>query len=77
MEYWKGIVKCRHTHNFHSRTKAYTRITTTVCRRINCKCCQKIRSCQYDNHAKTYLHIIHELESKDIDIIMRSLANLN
>lgn len=26
---------------------------------------------------KTYLHIIHELESKDIDIIMRSLANLN
>ena len=26
---------------------------------------------------KTYLHIIQELESKDIDIIMRSLANLN
>lgn len=26
---------------------------------------------------KTYLHIIHELESKDIDIIMRSLSNLN
>ena len=25
---------------------------------------------------KTYLHIIHELESKDIDIIMRSLSNL-
>lgn len=26
---------------------------------------------------KTYLHIIQELESKDIDIIMRSLSNLN
>ena len=26
---------------------------------------------------KTYLHIIHELESADIDIIMRSLSNLN
>ena len=26
---------------------------------------------------KTYLHIIPELESKDIDIIMRSLSNLN
>lgn len=26
---------------------------------------------------KTYLHIIQELESKDVDIIMRSLANLN
>ena len=26
---------------------------------------------------KTSLHIIQELESKDIDIIMRSLANLN
>ena len=26
---------------------------------------------------KTYLHIIQELESRDIDIIMRSLANLN
>ena len=26
---------------------------------------------------KTYLHIIQELESKDIDIIMRSLFNLN
>ena len=26
---------------------------------------------------KTYLHIIQELESKDIDLIMRSLSNLN
>lgn len=26
---------------------------------------------------KTYLHIIQELESKDVDIIMRSLSNLN
>ncbi|SCY14088.1 Phage integrase family protein [Butyrivibrio sp. INlla14] len=26
---------------------------------------------------KTYIHIIKELESKDIDIIMRTLANLN
>ncbi|MDU1708542.1 MAG: tyrosine-type recombinase/integrase, partial [Anaerococcus vaginalis] len=26
---------------------------------------------------KTYLHIINELESKDIDIIMRSLSSLN
>ncbi len=26
---------------------------------------------------KTYLHIIQELESKDIDIIMRALSNLN
>lgn len=26
---------------------------------------------------KTYLHIIRELESKDIDLIMRSLSNLN
>lgn len=26
---------------------------------------------------KTYLHIIHELENKDIDLIMRSLAGLN
>ena len=26
---------------------------------------------------KTYLHIIQELESKDIDIIMRSLSNLS
>ncbi len=26
---------------------------------------------------KTYLHIIQELESKDIDIIMRTLSNLN
>ena len=26
---------------------------------------------------RTYLHIIQELESKDIDIIMRSLSNLN
>lgn len=25
---------------------------------------------------KTYLHIIHELENKDIDLIMRSLSNL-
>ena len=26
---------------------------------------------------KTYLHIIHELESKDVDIVMRSLASLS
>lgn len=26
---------------------------------------------------KTYLHIIHELENKDVDIVMRSLASLN
>lgn len=26
---------------------------------------------------KTYLHIIQELESKDVDIIMRSLSNMN
>lgn len=26
---------------------------------------------------KTYLHIIQELESKDVDVIMRSLSNLN
>ena len=26
---------------------------------------------------KTYLHIIQELESKDIDLIMRALSNLN
>ena len=26
---------------------------------------------------KTYFHIIQELESKDIDIIMRSISNLN
>ncbi|HJF74201.1 MULTISPECIES: site-specific integrase [Pasteurellaceae] len=26
---------------------------------------------------KTYLHIIHELENKDVDIVMRSLSNLN
>jgi integrase family protein len=25
---------------------------------------------------KTYLHIIHELENQDIDLVMRSLANL-
>ena len=26
---------------------------------------------------KTYLHIIHELENQDVDLVMRSLANLN
>lgn len=26
---------------------------------------------------KTYLHIIHELENRDIDLVMRSLASLN
>ncbi len=26
---------------------------------------------------KTYLHIIHELENKDVDLVMRSLANLS
>ena len=26
---------------------------------------------------KTYLHIIQELENKDVDLIMRSLSNLN
>jgi integrase len=26
---------------------------------------------------KTYLHIIHELENKDIDLVMRSLCELN
>lgn len=26
---------------------------------------------------KTYLHIIHELENKDIDLVMRSLSELN
>lgn len=26
---------------------------------------------------KTYLHIIHELENKDIDLVMRSLSSLN
>ena len=25
---------------------------------------------------KTYLHIIHELENKDVDIVMRSLSGL-
>ena len=26
---------------------------------------------------KTYLHIIHELENQDVDLVMRSLSNLN
>lgn len=26
---------------------------------------------------KTYLHIIHELENKDVDLVMRSLSSLN
>ncbi len=26
---------------------------------------------------KTYLHIIQELENKDIDLVMRSLSSLN
>ncbi len=26
---------------------------------------------------KTYLHIIQELENQDVDIVMRSLANLS
>ena len=25
---------------------------------------------------KTYLHIIHELENKDIDLVMRALSSL-
>jgi len=26
---------------------------------------------------KTYLHIIHELENQDVDLVMRSLSSLN
>ena len=26
---------------------------------------------------KTYLHIIHELENQDVDLVMRSLSNLS
>ena len=43
----------------------------------NCKCSKKIGHSSMNTTQKTYLHIIQELENRDVDLVMRSLSGLS
>lgn len=51
-------------------------LTFTLCRSLNCKCCKRLGHASMNMTEKTYLHIIQELENKDVDLVMRSLTSL-
>ncbi len=44
--------KARHFRDFHTWTSAYPCIAIAVCRSINCQCCTKAWTCQYDHNTE-------------------------
>lgn len=61
--------------SIHGETHSCTLLV--ICRCTIASVARRLGHSNITTTQKTYLHIIQELESKDIDLIMRALSNLN
>lgn len=69
-------VKGWSSYNFIAWIKAHTCVVTSFAGVSIASVARRLGHASMNTTQKTYLHIIQELENKDVDIVMRSLAGL-